>query len=165
MPLEDGPSQLWRYSFPHSDQILEVAPSVIQTFEDYRQTGDACEAGGLLFAEMLLPRTRITEATHPHEKDKRSRFSFIPFRNAQRRTIKACFKRGLHFVGEWHTHPQESPTPSNLDLHSMCESYIKSKHELNTFIMIIVGAKKEQLQLWVSMHNSTGCVPLEQLRP
>ena len=163
MSLEDPSNQSWRYAFPHSDQVLEIAPPVIQTFKHYQQTGEACEVGGLLFAKMLLPKIVIEEATHPHEKDKQFRFSFIPFRNAQRRIIKGRFRRGLHFVGEWHTHSQESPTPSGLDLHSMHDSFVKSKHELNAFVMIIVGSKRSQLRLWISIHNHGGYLPLAQL--
>lgn len=162
MPLEDT-SKYWRYALPPSDQVLEISPSVIQTFRHYQQTAGACEAGGLLFARMLLPNIIVDEATHPHEKDKRFRRTFIPFRNAQRRTIKDRFRRGLHFVGEWHTHPEESPVPSSLDLHSMYDSFVKSKHELNAFVMVIVGSKESGLRLWVSIHNTGGFTPLEQL--
>jgi integrative and conjugative element protein (TIGR02256 family) len=164
MPLEDTSNQPWMYAFPNSDQVLEITPPVIQTFRHYRQTGGSSEAGGLLFARMLLPNIIVDEASHPHEKDKRLRFGFIPFRNAQRRLIKDRFKMGLHFIGEWHTHPQQSPAPSSLDLNSMHDSFVKSKHELNAFVMIIVGFNKAQLRLWVSIHDNDGYVALGKLR-
>jgi integrative and conjugative element protein (TIGR02256 family) len=163
MSLEDTLNQPWRYVCPNSDQVLEITPSVIQTFRHYQQTGGTSEAGGLLFAKMLLPNIVVDEATHPHKQDKRLRFSFVPFRNAQRKTIKDRFKRNLHFVGEWHSHPQESPKPSDLDLNSMHDSFVKSKHELNAFVMIIVGSNKSQLRLWVSIHNNDGYVALRKL--
>ena len=65
------------------------------------------------------------------------------------------FNKGLHFIGEWHTHPEISPTPSSLDLRSMNQLYSRSKHELTNFLMIIVGNDPEQLNLWVSIHNSS----------
>ncbi|MFC1764799.1 Mov34/MPN/PAD-1 family protein [Planctomycetota bacterium] len=163
MPLEDPCNQAWQYALPYSDQVLEITLPVMQTFKRYQQTGRACEAGGLLFAQMLLPKIVVDEASHPNEKDKRYRFSFIPFRNAQRRMIQDRFKRGLHFIGEWHTHPQQSPAPSSLDLNSMHDSFVKSKHELNAFVMIIVGSQKAQLRLWVSIHNNDGYVALRKL--
>ena len=66
------------------------------------------------------------------------------------------FKEGLHFIGEWHTHPQVDPIPSQVDLYSMRDSFLKSKHELEAFVLIIVGTKSPSLSLWISKHNEEG---------
>jgi len=160
MQLDNTRKDCRRYSIPESNQVLELSSSVIQLFETYRQTGRRSEAGGLLFAQFCLPSIIIKEATGPNKKDKRSRFSFIPFRNTQRKIISHRFKLGFHFVGEWHTHPEHNPSPSGLDLNSMHDSFVKSKHELNAFVMIIVGSLESDLCLWVSLHNRTGFTQL-----
>ncbi len=85
--------------------------------------------------------------------DERWRMLFVPNRILQRRLIKKYFKIGRHFVGEWHTHPEPNPTPSGLDLKSMSEAFLKSQHELNYFIMAIIGNKPDVLNIWVSAHN------------
>lgn len=54
--------------------------------------------------------------------------------------IANCYKEGLHFVGDWHTHPQAIPNPSSVDIRSMIECFNKSKHGLKAFLIIIVGA-------------------------
>ena len=142
------------YRLPFSNQQVVLMPAALNTFSSYRQTGEASEAGGLLFATFDLPFIRIAEVSEPHILDGRHRYRFFPNRLLQRRLIRKKFKQGLHYIGEWHTHPEPAPHPSYLDLESMAEAFVKSRHRLNWFIMIIVGNKEESLKLWVGAHNS-----------
>lgn len=149
-------SRLFR--FPCREQQIVLAASVLQTFSEFRQSDlMQPESGGLLFAEIRLPDVYIADATSPIPTDKCSRTCYIPDRKPQQKIIKDLFKQGLHLVGEWHTHPEPSPTPSSVDYLSMSQSFLLSTHELNSFIMIIVGNHESQLNLWVSAHtgNST----------
>ncbi len=141
------------YAFPNSTQQIVLTEAALEVLLVNRQQGDASEAGGLLFAEFDFPIIRIVEASSPQTTDKRWRTLFMPNRILQRKLINQRFKQGYHFVGEWHTHPVNKPTPSLLDLESMAESFIKSRHELNYFIMIIVGNAKKRAELWVSIHD------------
>jgi integrative and conjugative element protein (TIGR02256 family) len=59
----------------------------------------------------------------------------------------------LHFLGDWHTHPEPHPTPSGTDLESMRDCFNRSKKQVNYFIMIIVGTSTPDLSLWVSLHD------------
>ncbi len=144
-----------RFALPHSDQEVVLTGAVLEIFSKYRQRGSEPEAGGLLFAQFEFPLIQIVEASPPHIADKRWRTLFIPDRALQRRLIKKCFKKGWHFVGEWHTHPEPKPTPSRLDLDSMADAFRKSQHELNYFIMIIVGNRADALELWISAHDGS----------
>ena len=69
--------------------------------------------------------------------------------------IQQQFKKGYHFIGEWHTHPISEPSPSSLDIRSVKDSFLKSKHELNYFVMVIVGNNEGGLKLWVSIHDES----------
>lgn len=163
MRLNNTKNAHQRYIIPDSNQILELSPSVLHRFKTYRQNIRRFEAGGLLFAEFCLPTITIKEATRPHRKDKRSRYGFIPCRNIQRKLISQRFDLGFHFIGEWHTHPEDDPSPSSLDLNSMHDSFIKSKHELNFFVMIIAGSNKPGLCLWIGLHNNNGYTRLKRI--
>jgi len=151
------------FAFPYSEQHLVLTREVLEVFLKYRQQGTEPEAGGLLFAEFDFPFIRIVEASTPHATDKRWRTLFVPNRILQRGLIKKHFKKGRHFVGEWHTHPEPNPTPSGLDLKSMGDAFLKSQHELNCFIMIIVGNKTGALGLWVSTHDGSSYYRLNEL--
>jgi integrative and conjugative element protein (TIGR02256 family) len=151
------------FALPYSEQRLVLTRAALEVFLKYRQQGTEPEAGGLLFAKFNFPFIRIIEASTPHATDKQWRTLFVPNRILQRRLIKKRFNSGHHFVGEWHTHPESNPTPSGLDLKSMGEAFLKSQHELNYFIMAIVGNKVEALKLWVSAHDGLSHYPLNEL--
>jgi integrative and conjugative element protein (TIGR02256 family) len=141
------------FALPHCKQQLVFGQAALEIFSKYRQQEMEPESGGLLFAEFAFPLIQIVEVSAPHATDRRWRTLFIPNRILQRQLIRQCFKKGLHFVGEWHTHPEPKPTPSGLDLKSMGDAFVKSRHELNYFIMAIVGNRRETLELWVSAHD------------
>lgn len=64
-------------------------------------------------------------------------------------------REGLHFIGDWHTHPEPTPTPSGSDVRSIRDAVVKSKHHLNGFLMIIVGTDVFPQGLHLSLHGST----------
>ncbi len=151
------------FCFPESEQKIVLTRSVLDVFFVYRQLGSAPEAGGLLFAEFDFPIIRIVEASPPLSIDEQRRTLFVPNRAAQRQLIKQRFKDGLHFVGEWHSHSQDKPQPSGVDIKSMTDSFLKSKHELNYFIMIILGNSLKNLELFVSVHNGSNYYDLKEV--
>lgn len=97
------------------------------------------EAGGQLFAQFHGADVVIVEATPPTLLDRRSRYNFKPNRLLQRREIRKKHAADLHFVGDWHTHPESTATPSGDDLMSMQDCFRRSCHDLTAFILIIVG--------------------------
>ena len=145
-----------QYLIPLSSQKIVISRSVLDTFSEYRQSEYKTEAGGLLFAKFELPLICVEEASPPHATDGRWRTFFIPDRLRQRRLIFNRFKeKDLHFIGEWHSHPVAHPSPSSVDLESVNDSFLRSNHELNYFLMVIVGNNTHKLDLWVSAHNAT----------
>jgi len=138
-------------------QEIVLHPDVLQHFLKNRQTSKtAAEVGGQLFAEFSPGAVCIGVATGPVEEDKRGRFWFSPNETKQNAEIQKLFKERLHFVGDWHTHPEQIPSPSGTDIKSMKDCFIKSRHQLQSFVMVIVGQADFPTGLWVSLHNKTG---------
>lgn len=139
--------------------LVEVhfAEEVLAHFEKNMQ--DAfwkTEAGGQLFAKISGERWEIVKATGPRSSDYRRRFRFFPKRTDEQSEIGKCFDDGLHYVGDWHTHPEATPTPSCMDVTSMDDLVRQSKHELPGFLMVIVGTEDSAQGLWVSLHTPSG---------
>ena len=65
------------------------------------------------------------------------------------------FKCGWHFVGDWHTHPEPRPTPSRMDISSVQETFIKSRHSLKSLVLVIVGADEPPEGLYVALVTAT----------
>lgn len=63
---------------------------------------------------------------------------------------------GLDYVGDWHTHPEDVPTPSSDDLLSIAEVVRRSTHHLPGFLLLIVGRKPFPNGLWASFHALGG---------
>lgn len=138
-------------------QRLVILGKVMDYLEKFRQTKSGMpEAGGQLFFKLVGNEIRICRATGPYVVDDRRPFGFLPNKEKQTADIKALFKEGLDFLGDWHTHPQKEPVPSQMDLDSMNECFAKSKHELDSFVMLILGTASGSQGLWVSLHYKDG---------
>jgi len=111
------------------------------------------ESGGQLFGTVHEGAINIAKATGPSKNDWRSRFGFRPLRSREQRDIENMFKQGLHFLGNWHTHPEYRPTPSITDFQSISEEFLKSDHQLPFFLMAIVGLSSDPTNWWMSAHQ------------
>lgn len=160
---------LRRATKPISLRLVEVpgGPAIVLTDKAlstvcrYRQiTPKAKEAGGQLFAKFVGADTIIVEATIPGFLDMRSRQGFKPNRRLQQIEIWQRHKEGLHFVGDWHTHPEEVPHPSGMDIRDMTECYRLSAHKLRAFVMVIVGTQTGQGGVYAALINHKGLTPL-----
>lgn len=136
---------------------ISISPEVLEHFHRHRQLARSDrEAGGQLFARIADNRWHIERATGPRRSDWRSRFGFRPDRRAERSEIHALFQSGLHYVGDWHTHPEARPHPSPTDIQNIAEEVRLSQHELAGFLMMIVGTEAWPGGLWASFHLVSG---------
>jgi len=141
-----------------------ITKKVLKIFRNNLQiSSDDFEGGGQLFASINEKEIIIEVASIPDQKDIKSRFSFHPNRKNQNKQIKYFFNKGLHYVGDWHTHPEITPSPSIIDISSMKDCFIKSIHQLNYFILIIVGSSTDPLSIYVSLVNKNNVFQLEAL--
>jgi integrative and conjugative element protein (TIGR02256 family) len=140
-----------------SGQSLTISDAAMQHFSSRRQRKIwNRESGGQLFAEIVGVDIVITTVTGPRRSDRRSRFSYRPNRRLEQIEIDRQFANGLHYVGDWHTHPEPYARPSGEDLKSMSECVQKSRHRLNSFVLIIVGTAEVPDGLHVSLHTRSG---------
>ena len=153
------------YSLGSSGQKLVLGDRALNYMKRHQQTRWwQREAGGQLFARFHDQLLFVDEATGPRSGDKRSRISYIPYPVAEQREINERFKLGLHYVGDWHTHPEDFPAPSASDLVSIRNCFKKSLHDLNAFLLVIVGLAPLPAGLHVSLHDGNAPIILQGLR-
>jgi len=146
------------YPILGSDQLLTIESGVLQHMFNYRQLEEAnSEAGGQLFGRFEGTRIVISRATGPNATDFRTRFRFLPNRRTEKKEIEQMYTESLHFVGDWHTHPQRIPLPSNEDINSIRDIFSRSKHQLAGMVMIIIGLADPPDGLFVSVCNAETC--------
>src|SRR5678815_3843938 len=125
-----------------SDVEVVFTLEALKTFDAYRQRH--CwqrEAGGQLFARIRGKSWIVEQAAGPHRRAIRTRFGFVPYQAAQQEEINHRHVKGLEFVGDWHTHPEDFPEPSSPDIKSISNVVRESTHHLPGFLMCIVGRK------------------------
>lgn len=144
------------FDIGYSGQHLSFDDTVLAHFDRHRQTRFwQREAGGLLFARFALPTIDVCAITGPRRSDRRGRYSYWPDERAEQRDIDEMFRRGLYFVGCWHTHPEDFASPSHVDTRNISDCVRRSEHALNGFIMVIVGRAILPGCLFVSVCDRT----------
>jgi len=145
-----------RFPVGLSGQVLILSDRVLAHFAANRQLRwFQREAGGQLFARFTESEIIVEEATGPRPTDRRSRFGYRGDRKAEQTEILRLHRGGLHYVGDWHTHPEDHPTPSPADRIAITDSVAKSQHNLRGFVMVIVGRAIGVPGLHVSIADAT----------
>lgn len=134
--------------------IVRFDPLVLETFDAHRQSGwFKREAGGQLFANISDDVWHVIAATGPRAADRRGRFHFWPDRRSEQREIEQHFSLGLEYVGDWHTHPENVPTPSRSDIVSIENVVRESTLHTPGLLLCIVGLATYPSGLHVSFHT------------
>lgn len=142
------------YEIGTSGQSLRLNKAVLDHFDAYRQLlPGSREAGGHLFARVEGSHIEIVHASGPEPKDLRSRLVFAFRKKAAQRIIDARFAKGEHYVGDWHTHPEDIPSPSGIDQTTMASRFKHSDHGLQSMIFCIVGRRPFPEGLALIVHN------------
>jgi integrative and conjugative element protein (TIGR02256 family) len=145
------------YPLDNGNASLVFSDDVIAHFAKHQQRRPRdTEAGGQLFARLSRFEIYVEVATGPRPRDKRTRASYVPDRIAERAEIENMFDQGLHFVGDWHTHPESIAYPSLIDESTITDCASKSKHKLNGFILVVVGTGALPSSMSVSVHAAQG---------
>ncbi len=138
--LRNGEGNMLTYQDQGTDIVIVFSTAALDRFARNRQLHpSSAEAGGQLFATFDSAVAHIELATGPRPTDHRSRYRFQPDRWAEQLEIKTMFRQGLHYVGDWHTHPTQAPLPSSEDLRNIRAVVRKSLHQLTGFVLVVVG--------------------------
>lgn len=144
----------FRIPLGDSSEVVILTDAVLEHFRRHQQLRKRdTEAGGQLFGRIQGKTITIEEATGPRRSDIRSRYSYVPDRKAEQREINERFSSGLHFIGDWHTHPEPIPHPSGTDLDNMRECVNKSRRAVSGFLLVIVGTATLPSGLHASLHS------------
>lgn len=127
-------------AFPCSDQRILISRCVVATMWKYRQQAThSLEAGGQLFGKVSPLVVHVIRASEPTRTDVRTTRSFRSDPRAAQQRIDRYGRRGLIYLGEWHTHPVPTPSPSNEDYQAVETLYKRSTLRTNGLLMVIMG--------------------------
>jgi integrative and conjugative element protein (TIGR02256 family) len=124
-------------------QRIVVEPAALKHMARHRQVRwFATEAGGQLFGTVSETEVIITKATGPYRGDARWRCSYRSYPKAAQKAIDENAGLGLMYLGEWHTHPEATPTASTSDHLTILELHSKSTLRLSCVVLIIQGTER-----------------------
>lgn len=123
--------------------MLLVESSLLQRLENFRQINITTpEAGGILMGYRRGMHTHVTEATFPASEDVQSRFGFVRRAAHHKHIAVRRWKdtgETLDYVGEWHTHPEDDPAPSDIDIHHWMKI---TRSSTRPMVFVIIGRKR-----------------------
>ncbi len=123
-------------------QIGAEASAAMLTFR--QDTPEKLEAGGVLLGRRILGGDDIVvdRVTSPMFGDRRSRTRFFRARRLHQAQIDAAWRKSdgtCGYLGEWHSHPEDLPSPSFVDLAGWQKKMLFDRIGANIFF-VIVGA-------------------------
>ena len=127
-------------------QVL-FEPNVVEKINQWYQANHQTEAGGILIGYRRQSHLHVINCSTPLENDKRSRFRFHrkdPGHSALAKQYWEATSQEAYYLGDWHTHPEGSPTPSYIDRLGW-ERMIRSRLGPD-LIFLIVGHESWYLQ-------------------
>ncbi|GGH64742.1 Mov34/MPN/PAD-1 family protein [Phaeocystidibacter marisrubri] len=121
-----------------SDRLLEI-------LERYKQIGKKDnEAGGILLGQVSEDGIFILKASAPCSADQASRTGFVRSKKKAQYIIDyehVSSGGQTIYLGEWHTHSEPYPCPSQVDLRMITDQYDKNRLNENFVILLIKGTK------------------------
>lgn len=125
--------------------LVVISTEVANILVSYRQLSDSSqESAGVLIGERRGVHIVIKMLSEPSIWDIRSRFMVDRVSRHHQQVVDDAFKKSdgeWHYLGEWHTHPEDVPKPSMTD-YSSWHKNLKSNQPL---VLLIVG----RTQFWV----------------
>ncbi|RSO30454.1 CBASS system CD-NTase/cGAS isopeptidase Cap3 [Acinetobacter lactucae] len=141
------------------DALVVILSEVVEILLSYRQLENSNpESAGVIIGERRGVHLVVRMVSVPNFSDIRSRFSVNRIGKHHQEKVDTAFRESngtWQYLGEWHTHPENIPSPSMVDYNSW-KKYLSSP---NPLILIIVGRTK----WWVGKKINQEIKVLEQI--
>lgn len=129
--------------------LLNFSDEVRGVFDKNVQVGDLPESGGVLLGTVHERGLLVTVATTPTRLDRQFRYLFerLPF--GHRAVARRQWRQSAgttRYIGEWHTHPQDIPVPSGIDLNEW-QKLAKKRADKRPLLAVIVGRNGLHVEL------------------
>ncbi|SHE78086.1 integrative and conjugative element protein, VC0181 family [Flavobacterium fontis] len=138
---------------------------VLNDIKIYKQdTKEKNESGGILLGQVLNQNIYVLKYSDPCKSDKSTRYSFERDKKNAQKIINHEFAESSGktiYLGEWHTHPEKLPTPSNQDLKMIKEQYKKNKLNEKFLILFILGTQDFYIGIYTGKEIISKTLPLK----
>jgi integrative and conjugative element protein (TIGR02256 family) len=139
----------WLYAKPDGGSVY-FSREVVEVMLSHRQLKSRNkEAGGVLLGRHLLDCNDIVvdEVTQPARGDRRSWAGFFRSLAHHTRSLRRWRESGgtCAYLGSWHTHPEDVPNPSSIDLDDWQHALARDRFEGESLFFAIVGTSRARV--------------------
>ena len=152
--------------FSHSREgVLKIDADALATMRRHEQHAPtALEAGGLRLGRYLRDGHDLVVdfVTEPMPGDERSRFGFYRAAESHGRIVRESWDRSggtCVLLGDWHTHAEPDPTPSDVDIDNWRSMLVESEPGEARFF-VIVG--QHVIRAWEGDTRTGAIRPMER---
>jgi len=144
------------YRIPGASWTLELPPAALETLQSHAQhRWWIKEAVGQLFSSAPGSSTVQVDAATKLPSKAASRMGLRLDIPAVVKERELFFKRGLHCLGFWHTHPEPTPSPSPDDIALAAEHARAGRTAFAGLVFVIVGTSPAPDGVGVWVHDGT----------
>ena len=150
-----------------NDGKIKLTEECWNKMKGYMQlSSNSLEAGGVLLGRFIKDSKNVIldNITVPMIGDKRSRYSFSRRRSMHQRIVDRFWDKSngtCNYLGEWHTHPEDYPSPSDVD-YADWKRKLKEDHFSSRYLyFIIVGLK--HTYIWEGDRRSKRIIKLNKV--
>jgi integrative and conjugative element protein (TIGR02256 family) len=132
--------------------ILKISTSAFNRMQLYIQDKvEDDEAGGIILGRFIKDSKNIVidKITVPMKGDERNRYQFKRAEKRHQRIVDLLWKKSkgtCNYLGEWHTHPEDIPSPSLKDKNEWKKKLKQGDFSSRYLYFIIVGI--ENIGVW-----------------
>lgn len=137
---------------------VRLAKPVAAALRRWRQLESSSrESGGILLGKTFECGNvaEVHAITSPFARDKRSRTRFSrrdPTHQMVADTVHAAHAGRIGYLGGWHTHPEDDPSPSTIDRRDWRRAVRDDIYTMEWLLFIIVG--RERTRAWVMVRGT-----------
>lgn len=146
---------------------IKLTGVAIETIHQYKQVEKKSpESGGVLLGRFIKGSKNIVvdKLTTPLKGDKQTRYSFKRFSPLHQEIITAEWHKSkgtCNYLGEWHTHPEDFPTPSGVDTRDWKRKLKKDVFSSRYLYFIIAGIKR--IDIWEGDRRTLEIIKLKNI--
>lgn len=133
------------YNIIISDRPLEIFNSYVQ------DTINKKESGGILLGQVVDSNIYVMKASIPNSFDRAGRYKFHRNKKAAQVIIDYEFvnsNKKTIYLGEWHTHPENNPSPSGIDIKMLKQQFKNNRINEKYLLLLIRGSQKTYVALY-----------------
>lgn len=146
---------------------VKIDRKPLQKISEYLQLGkEMNEAGGVLLGRYIIDSNDIVvdDITTPMQYDVRKRCFFLKQKSLHQKIVTEKWNQSkgtCNYLGEWHTHPEATPTPSFIDKKEWKRLAKSTKFDGEYLYFLIAGT--ENIRVWEANRNSFAITQLEEV--